>query len=315
MSFFIREWRLRWSAFALFLLVPAVQALAAERTPGGKPASARPSTSKPVAATASGGKHCLWRVTSASAPVYLLGSVHALRNNDYPLPGVIDSAIQQSQQFFFEYDPKQDDALGRKLVAAAQYPNGVQIKGKIRPETYKYLMKITRGGMNLWQHLKPWAIAHFLLDHPGFERVSTAYGLDNYVEKKARARRRPMHGLETVDEHVAVFGGMSEIESEVYLLEALVFADQGPARYRATVAAWKTGDTQRLFSLEMPEIQDAPGLNPRFLDVRNARWIPKIEAAIKSGQPTMIVAGAMHFSGPRSVLVMLRARGHKIEQL
>jgi uncharacterized protein YbaP (TraB family) len=65
----------------------------------------------------------------------------------------------------------------------------------------------------------------------------------------------------------------------------------------------------------MPDISDAPGLVPRFLQRRNVRWIPKIEDAIKSGKPTMIVAGAMHFAGPGNVLSLLRARGHTIEQL
>jgi uncharacterized protein YbaP (TraB family) len=261
------------------------------------------------------GKHCLWRVTDAKAPVYLLGSVHALRASDYPLPAVIENAIQQSQQFFFECDPNQDALQARKWEAAVQYPPGVQIKGKIKPQTYKFLMKITKSGMNVWQHLKPWAIAAFILQHPGFERVRSAYGVDNYVVKKATARKCPMSGLESVDEHVNALAGMTDFESEVYLLEALVFADQGPKRYAEGVAAWKAGNTQRLLEVDLPEIEDAPGINSRLLYNRNARWIPKIEGAIKSGRPTMIVAGAMHFAGPRSVTAMLRARGYKIEQL
>jgi uncharacterized protein YbaP (TraB family) len=43
--------------------------------------------------------------------------------------------------------------------------------------------------------------------------------------------------------------------------------------------------------------------------------VPRIEAAIKSGKPTLIVAGALHFSGPRSVIALLQTRGYKIEQL
>jgi hypothetical protein len=39
------------------------------------------------------------------------------------------------------------------------------------------------------------------------------------------------------------------------------------------------------------------------------------EAAIKSGTPTLVVAGALHFSGPRSVIARLQKRGYKIEQL
>jgi uncharacterized protein YbaP (TraB family) len=52
-----------------------------------------------------------------------------------------------------------------------------------------------------------------------------------------------------------------------------------------------------------------------MLDWRNAKWIPKIEGAIKSGKPTMIVAGCAHFSGPNNVLSLLKAKGYKLEQL
>jgi uncharacterized protein YbaP (TraB family) len=272
---------------------------------------------KPAAAVqrATGGKHCLWRVTDAKAPVYLLGSIHSMRKNDYPLPPVIEQAIRESQEFYFEIDPRGDAELGKKLGAAAVLPKGVVIKQKIDPKVWNFLVQISTRQNYSWAGLRAWAIALFVLDYPVYERTSSAYGLDNYVEKKARAHGRPMHGLETVDQHVNVYAGMTDLESEVYLLEAIVFAHQSDARYREAVNDWRTGNIERLYQLEMPDIKGAEGLNPRFLEWRNVRWIPKIESAIKSGRPTIIVAGAMHFSGPHSVIGMLRARGHTIEQL
>jgi uncharacterized protein YbaP (TraB family) len=125
------------------------------------------------------GKHFLWRVTNAPAPFYLLGSVHALRPQDYHKTPVIEQAIGQSRQFFFEVDPKEDETFGKKLVEAAKYPHGVQIKGKINPKTYAYLRKITVSGLGMWQRLHPWAIAVLLLHSPGYEQVSMKYGIDN----------------------------------------------------------------------------------------------------------------------------------------
>jgi hypothetical protein len=155
----------------------------------------------------------------------------------------------------------------------------------------------------------------FLLDYPVHIRLSGAYGVDNYVEKKARARNCSLRGLESLDAHIAVFGGMSDIESEAYLLEAIVYADHRDSEKRDMIAAWKTGNTNRLAEIDDPRVREAPGLNARFLESRNVRWVPVIENAIKSGKPTMIVAGVMHFSGPNSVIAMLRAHGYQIEQL
>ena len=94
---------------------------------------------------------------------------------------------------------------------------------------------------------------------------------------------------------------MEEIEGEVFLLQALVYADEGPKNFVSDVAAWKGGDTLHLYATDAARIKEAPTVWWRLLDRRNARWIPKIEAAIKSKQPTMVVAGCLHFSGPRSV--------------
>jgi uncharacterized protein YbaP (TraB family) len=62
-------------------------------------------------------------------------------------------------------------------------------------------------------------------------------------------------------------------------------------------------------------MKEAPTVWWRLLDRRNAKWVPKIEAAIKSGKPTLVVAGALHFAGPRSVITLLQKRGCTVEQL
>jgi uncharacterized protein YbaP (TraB family) len=267
------------------------------------------------AENATGGKHCLWRVTNARAPVYLVGSIHALAAKDYPLAPVIEDAVKQSQEFWFEVDPRRGELFAKKIVAAAKYPNGVQIKEKINPKTYAYLQKITRGGMNVWQHVKPWAIAEFLLRHPGYERVSYAYGIDHHIAEEAMHRRRPVGGIESIDEHVRVFSDMQEIEGEVFLLQTLVYADEGPKKFAESVGAWKAGNVEHLYEMDLPRIKEAPTVWWRLLDRRNARWIPRIETVIKSGRPSMICAGCLHFPGPHGLLALLKARGYKIEQL
>lgn len=293
----------RASAAACLITLVSLSAEAAPKS-SGKGAPARSS---------SGGRHCLWRVTNASAPFYILGSIHRLRNSDYPLPGVIDQAIQQSQQFYFEIDPDGFDEYHRRVEGAARLPQGVQIKDKVHAKTWDYLRTTARGGNFDWVHYKAWAIAKYVLDYPTHEAFSGSFGVDNYVVKKASGR--PMRGLESAGDHAAIYTGMNDIESEAYLLRAIVYADRHEAELREAIAAWRVGNTEKLAALDYPPLREAPGLDARFLEWRNTRWLPKIEDAIKSGKPTMIVAGAAHFSGPHSVLNMLRAHGYQIEQL
>lgn len=271
----------------------------------------------PAAESGGSGKHCLWRVTNGKGSVYLLGSIHAMSPDDYPLAPVIEEAVKQSQEFWFEIDPRPAASalLEKKVVAAAKYPDGVQIKGKINPKTYAFLQKITVSGMNSWQHLKPWAIAMFVLKHAGYERISGAWGIDNHIAEEALHRGRPVGGIETVDEHVRVFSEMQDIEQEVFLLQTLIYADEGPKEFGESVAAWKAGNVDHLYAMDAPRMKEAPTVWWRLLDRRNARWIPRIETVIKSGRRSMIVVGAAHFPGPHGVLALLRARGYKLEQL
>jgi uncharacterized protein len=261
------------------------------------------------------GKHFLWRVTNARAPFYLLGSIHALRQTDYSLPPVINQAIQESHQYWLEIDPRRGDLFEKKLKETAKYPKGVHLSDKVNPKTCAYLRKITKMGWGSLQDFKPWAIAMFGLQHPGFAGVRYTFGVDSHVFDAARMHGRPIGGIETIDEHVRVLSDMQDIESEVFLLQSLVYVDQNAKQMPEELAAWKSGDTDRLYAMSQPQMKEAPTVWWRLLDRRNARWIPRIELEIKSGVPTLMVAGALHFCGPHGVIAMLRARGYKIEQL
>jgi uncharacterized protein YbaP (TraB family) len=269
----------------------------------------------PAAEQPSDGKHFLWRVTTAAAPFYVLGSYHALRGSDYPLGREIDQAIHESKRFLFEISPNTPDEIWfKKLRDAAYYPRGVTLKQKLRPETYAYVKKVAKMRESEYGDIKPWAIAMFLGQHPLFHSVSGYKGVESYVMKKAGGFSQ-IDGLETVDEHIAVLSDMSDIEAEVMLLQTMVYADTGMNRFSTGVAAWKRGDTQGVLQTEAVQEREAPFLTWRLIDRRNTRWVPKIEAAIKSGKPTMVVVGCRHLCGPNNVIALLQKRGYKLEQL
>jgi hypothetical protein len=268
----------------------------------------------PLAAAEIEGKHCLWRVTNAKGPFYLLGSVHSLLPSDYDKSSVIENAVKQSQQIFFEIDPKDHELFAQNLRTAAKLPNGQTISRKITPRTCDHLRTMTTSGGDAWRHLYPWAIA-MLLQDSRLHGVTYEYGIDHYVAEKARRYGKSTRGLETVDEHVGVFSQMQDADAEAYLLQAIGRAKEGPRRYRQDVAAWKIGDANKLYALHASEAKEAPKVWSRLLDERNARWLSKIETAIDSGTPTLVVAGALHFVGPHSLLVLLERHGYIIEQL
>src|SRR5215470_333947 len=89
-------------------------------------------------------KCCVWRVTNAKAPFYLVGSIHALGKSDYPLPAPYEVALKNSKRFVFEFDPNRGAEFERKFEAAAKYPPGTDIRSKIDPQLLAWLCK------NIW---------------------------------------------------------------------------------------------------------------------------------------------------------------------
>jgi uncharacterized protein len=274
-------------------------------------------------------KCCVWRVTNAKAPFYLVGSIHALSKKDYPLPAPYEMALKNSRRFLFEFDPNRHVEFEKKFEAAGKYPRGQDIRSKIDPDLLVWLRhniltveaehrqgrrERVRGFDSQFGY-KPWWIAQHLVGPATYSKSSLSHGLDNYFVDRATKERKEIAGLESVDEHVAVMGGLSDRDSEFILRDALDEPGNAEKEFSRMYKAWRKGDTDALWAGDTRLRTKAPWIAARFVDNRNTKWAPRIEAALKSGKPTAVVAGALHFSGPNSVIKLLEKRGYTIEQL
>jgi uncharacterized protein YbaP (TraB family) len=268
-------------------------------------------------------------VTNAKAPFYLVGSIHVLRKNDYPLAAPYEIALRDSKRFLFEFDPTRNAEFETKFEAAGKYPRGQDIRSKIDPALLAWLRQNIlmvnpdqrRGRRERLEDFdsqlgyKPWWIAQHLVGPATYSKSSPSHGLDNYFVDRAAKGKKEIGGLESVDEHVAVMGGLSDRDSEFILRDALDQPGDAEKEFSRMHKAWRKGDTDALWAGDSRLRTRAPWIAARFVDNRNIKWIPRIEAELKSGKPTAIVAGALHFSGPNSVIKLLEKRGYKIEQL
>lgn len=273
-------------------------------------------SAKPEPRTAE--KHFVWRVTNVAAPFYLVGSIHNLMARDYPLPPVYRRPLAESQRLVFEYNPRRRDALTRQFREVARYPAGQDISGEIRPATLALLKRNSwrfRMPFEEMRHFRPWALALRLLAEQGPVGPSSPRSMDTYLSSQARRARKEVAGLETVDEHVAFWRDMLERDGENLLLYTLTREKAVGDLFDETRGAWKRGDVAGLSAANARLRQANPGIAQKLLERRNVKWVTRIEAEMKTGKPTAIVAGAGHFSGPRGVVELLQKRGYKIEQL
>jgi uncharacterized protein YbaP (TraB family) len=260
----------------------------------------------------------VWKVTDPKGgTLYLGGSFHSLRSNDYPLPAAFDRACDASTRLAFEIDDHQADAFSTSIEKAGKYPKGDELKNHVDPRTYDYLRRVlarTKLPQESISRYRPWFLT-LMLDTPGMEAFQSRLGVETYLTRRARAKSKSTTNLESTSEHIGVYSGLNDRESEACLLLSFITLERDGAQALRTLAAWRRGDAETVWRTTIEGYRDFPALGERMLGTRNRAWIPKIEGYLHSRQIYFVVVGAAHMGGPSGVLALLRARGYQIEQL
>jgi hypothetical protein len=266
-------------------------------------------------------RNFLWKVSSAAGAVYLVGSIHLLTKDYYPLSPALDAAFKDSDLLVEEAD------LGEMETPASQFtlltrgllPAGQSLDKVVSPSTYALVTR-RAGDLGLpiepLRRFKPWMLAMTIVEmewqKAGFD---ASLGLDRHFYDRARAEGKMVQGLETVDYQVSLFDGMTMEEQERMLAESLEDLDQDRANLFALTDAWKAGDAAAVERIVFDDLKDDPVLYQRLLVGRNRTWLPAIDALFARNGRAFVVVGAAHLVGPDGLLAMFRAKGYKVDQL
>jgi len=279
----------------------------------------------PLAAQDNGGaatnRHSLWKVEGKSNVVYLLGSVHLLKPENFPLPAPIESAFTNAQIAAFETDVEkmEDPAVQIKMLSKAQLPPGETLKDHLSAETYAMFAKHAKDSglpMEMLQTLKP-SMAAMVLEVLEITQLGADpdKGLDKYFNGRARKEGKQVLGLETVDFQIDLVTGFSKEEEEMLMKTSLEDLDKTKQQFADIVKAWQTGDSAGIENLLNESLKEAPALYKRMLTDRNKSWIPKIEELLRGDKNAIVIVGAAHLVGDEGVVKLLEKKGLKVPQL
>jgi uncharacterized protein YbaP (TraB family) len=264
--------------------------------------------------------HTLWKIQGKQATVYLLGSVHALQDKDYPLPTIIENAFTNSRVVAFETDiaELENPALAMKMLSKSQLPEGQTLENVLSPEIYKAFMKhAEESGMPamMVERMKP-AMAAITLEV--FELLKMGLNPQNGVDKHfyplAQSAGKEILPLETVDFQLDLVTGFSKEEGELLMKSTLKEIDNVKTEFGELVRAWREGDADKLQKLMNEAMSDSPAIYKRMLTDRNHNWIPKIEELIRGNKNAIIIVGAGHLVGKEGVVELLQKDGFKVLQ-
>lgn len=266
----------------------------------------------------------LWKVTGpGDSRVYLLGSFHLLRAQDYPLSADVEQAFSASRRVVFELSPQdmQSPQLSQKMLQAAMRSDGSELKRDLDAATWTKLQAYARDNnlpLAQLQGMKPWFVG-LTITLSQFTKLGLdpALGLDRHFMTRAAAAGKPTSGLEDIDTQVAVLSGMSAQEQQQMVAEALDQADQADAMARKLHDAWRRGDDKLLWNAMAAEMRGQyPQLYKRINTDRNDAWVPRLQQHLQAGQGgTLVVVGTLHLLGDDGVVDKLRAKGYQVERV
>lgn len=266
-------------------------------------------------------KHFLWAVRHAGAPpTYLVGSLHVLTPDYYPLPKALEQAFATSKVLIAEVDLDEltNPMTALSLVGKAMIMDGKTLDQIISPELYKQVAaRGEKAGIPViaLQHMKPWmaavSLAAPVLKQAGF---NTELGVDKHFFDKAKSAGLERRALETVAYQFDRLDQMSPALQEAMLKSVLADLDTEISQVKTIAQAWSRGETSTIERLMLGALLESPELYQRLLVERNKNWVAPVEQCVQQKTRCFVVVGAAHLVGPHSLVALLKQKGYSVEQ-
>jgi len=265
-------------------------------------------------------KSLLWKVSKGSSSVYVLGSIHYLRSENYPLKKAILDAFETSKRLVLEIDlnATSGQAAQRLMLEKALFRDGTSLPQNISAETYQLAAeRATQLGidMGIFNPMKPWfAAINLIAIKLKALGLDPRRGVDQYLAGEAKRRGKPISGLETLDFQIGLLDQLSKQNQETMLRETVSELDLLDRNIDEIVRSWADGDEAVLAKLLLAGMVDFPEIHQKVIVERNRRWVPEIEKLLEQGSGALIVVGAAHLVGRDGVIEMLKTKGYSVEK-
>jgi uncharacterized protein len=263
----------------------------------------------------------MWKATGKGGVVYLVGSVHMLTQQYYPLAPAIENAFKDTDLLVEEVDLDEITApdAQMQILMRGMLPAGQSLETQLSPSTLALVQKATAGLGDAAKPLmlfKPWmlaiAIEGYELEKAGFDKD---LGLDKHFYDLAHTAGKKVQGLETAEYQISRFDGMTTEQQDRFLADTLKELDTEKASVTKLADAWKAGDAATVEAVVLADVKSDPVMYQRLLVERNRNWLPKLEALFARPGHAFVIVGAAHLVGPDGLLQMLKSKGYAIEQM
>jgi len=259
----------------------------------------------------------LWEIGRAGQPEsYLFGTIHSEDPAVLALPAPVQQAFDAAHSVVLETLLDLDAMLySSQVMLLGEGRLLSEITGKALFEQTSRAIR-TRGIPELvLDRMKPWAAAVTLSMPP----PETGEVLDMRLYQRALQDEKPVYGLETIHEQLAIFDDMPEREQLILLRDAVENFPEIDALHRELLDAWLQRDLDTLMAINREAMQAgdrelAAEFQERLIVSRNRLMAERLQPYLQEGD-VFVAVGALHLPGEAGLLKLLEQHGYTVQPI
>lgn len=274
-----------------------------------------------VQAAFAGDKVFMWKVESPQATAYILGTVHMMKKEMYPLDARIRNAFEKSGTYALEFDINEiTTSQTASLLTDIIYSGGDTIRDHLSRETFELAQKkFAEYGLPFDQMVKfrPWFLA-VTIEMLAYEKLGLdpQYGIEIYFLQKAEGVKEIVE-LESFDSQMQLFRSMPDRDQELFLIYTLKDIDTIEKNMDYFLRVWSEGNAGEMERLIFRYAEEDPRLSQiyeLFFYERNRNMADKIEKMLGKKCTYFVAVGAGHLVGKQGIIDLLARKGYSVRQ-
>ena len=268
-----------------------------------------------------------WKVKGKNGgkDLYLLGSIHMVPQDIYPLDSKIEKAFELSDVLVVEADvadPAATAEISQLVMSKGLYSNGKTLETELPKKLYQKveqeLKKIILLPIAQAKMMKPWLLSITLAQlNLAKLQMDPMNGIDMHFLKKARGSKK-ITQLESANFQIKLLSGFSHDMQLEFLKSTLENSDKSIEVFKSMVKAWREGSADDMYQITSSELDDSPklkGFYKKLNDDRNVEMVKNIEKYLTDKNSYFVVVGALHMLGKEGIVSLLTKKGYSVEKL
>ena len=273
---------------------------------------------------------CMWEIQDCHNKAFLLGSIHLMPENAYPLDSTIEEAFGGSDVLVVELDATtlNQNVINNFIGLNAIYRDSTNLQSRLDEALFDSLVTdFAELGLNEQQlnMFKPWFVS-LNLGMGALQKIDieTGLGIDMHFLNQAHEKEMEIIELEEATSQLEAISSMDEDTQIDFLEYAVDEFDNAGENFNEMLVAWQEGDTEKLNSISKEKIlsmeEEMPGMKDyydKMFTQREEEMTKEIIELVENEEAHtyFIIVGAFHLVGDDGLIVRLQDKGYTLKQL